>query len=376
MNTYEISVIDLIRILLKKWYIIVLSTLLLAAGGLVYAKLQTTPSFELTGRLELESDKLTINDTLKILEDRHYVARVVKERTGCKYSVRQITSMYNIMISPSGKDIDFELKYGEKPMLEEVMKEYMNVFAEELGKIVDDVHVKKITVGELKEKITYGSKKKNLVYGAAIGAAGSVALICAWYVLRETLLNRESIESALGAVSLGKLGKSVSSLGNKDDNSQKKDIETAVSDIKLHRSQASMIGFVSAGKDVARDGAVKFANTLALEGKKVLFIDNNADLLHQEDSVKEINDKIYYLNSKYLGSDPAEKLEQLKKEYDVIVCSSDQLLDDECSRICAAAADSVICLIRENRETGASIRAIKEKLDYINARCDGYMLVK
>ena len=376
MNTYEISVIDLIKLLLKKWYIIVLSTALLAVGGILYAELQTTPSFELTGRLEMESDKLTINETLKILEDRHYIARVVKERTGCKYSVRQITSMYNILISPSGKDVDFELKYGERPMLEEVMKEYINVFAEELGKIVDDVTVKKITVGQLMEKVTFGNRKRNMVYGAAIGAAGSVALICAWYVLRETLLNKENIEAALGAVSLGKLGKSVSSLGNKDDEKQKKNIDTAISDIKLHGSQASMIGFVSAGKNVARDGAVKFANALAEEGKKVLFIDNNVNPLQQSGNITAINDKIEYLNSKYLGSDSAEKLEQLKKEYDAVICSSDQLLDDECSRICAAAADSVICLIRENRETGASIRAIKEKLDYINARCDGYMLVK
>ena len=45
MNAYEVSVKDLIRILLKKWYIIVLCTAILAAGGLVYTRLQKTTTY-------------------------------------------------------------------------------------------------------------------------------------------------------------------------------------------------------------------------------------------------------------------------------------------------------------------------------------------
>ena len=82
MNAYEVSVKDLIRILLKKWYIIVLCTAILAAGGLVYTRLQKTTTYSMTGRVELESEKVDIHEALKVMEDRHYLARMTKSRTG------------------------------------------------------------------------------------------------------------------------------------------------------------------------------------------------------------------------------------------------------------------------------------------------------
>ena len=60
----------------------------------------------------------------------------------------------------------------------------------------------------------------------------------------------------------------------------------------------------------------------------------------------------------------------------MIICCSDQLLKDDCSKACAARADSVITLIREDRETTAAVRAIKEELEYIGANSDGYILVR
>lgn len=376
MKAYEVSVKDLIRILLKKWYIIALCTAILAGGGVVYAGLQKTTTYSMKGRVELESEKVDIHEALKVMEDRHYLARMAKSRTGCKYSVRQITSMFLILISPSGKDAEFDMSYGEKGQLEEIMKEYMTSYVEELNKITGDVTLKSMTMTELKENVRYGSKSKNLIMGAGIGRIGSVALICSWYILREALLNQENIENALGRRSLGKIGKSAVTLGAKlDSEKDRQVIDSAINDIRLHGSKAKMIGFVSPKPKQARYKAAQFANALAEEGKKVLFIDNNASVLKEGNTIETVNDKIYYLNNSYLADDPAGKLEELKKQYDMIICCSDQLLKDDCSKACAARADSVITLIREDRETTAAVRAIKEELEYIGANSDGYILV-
>lgn len=382
--------------------------------------------------MDIQVNSQLVTDYRELLK-----SRLVGERVQAKLGVNADTFTKNVDVSTVKDSRIFSISYMDtNPKLAaDVVNELANVIQQMASDIIEVKNVKVIDTAKVPEKPVKPSKKMNVGLAGVLGLLLGFSLIYLLELVDHTFKKPEEVERQLGinvigtvpAFEGGKRGKKKAKDPKELEQEYLKNLITA-SNPKAAASEAfrelrTNLQYVGIDKRIKTivvtspslgDGktatGVNLAAALAQSGKKVLIIDadlrkpkihhyfgikNNeglTNILTDDKDIRKIkitekNDipNLYIVTSGPVPPNPAEMLnstrmrellEELKKEYDIIIIDTPPVGQVTDAAILSGIVDGTI-LVLASRETRIDIaKRAKKALKAVNAHIIGTVLTK
>ena len=209
-NGLEVNVGELIFVLLRKWWIILLCGIVAATAFLVGTKLFITPKYQSVTKIfvlsQQEGNYLTTTDIqlssyltkdyAELIKSRTVALEVI-ERLDLKMTPESLMSQVNVYTKTDTRIVTISVQ-NEKP---ELARELANVIREVSAKQIVDVMgveaVNMVDEANLPTAPASPNLRNNMLLGAAWGCLIAIALILLRYLLDDTIKSEEDVERYL-----------------------------------------------------------------------------------------------------------------------------------------------------------------------------------
>lgn len=308
----EIDIREIVYLLLKKWYLIVLCFVLAAGSAFVVTQFYIKPVYKAettlflgkeSGQVSLSFSDIQVNNQLvvdyrMILQSRR-VAEVIQQKLGV--DIRKFQNNVNVTTVKDSRLFSISYEDTDPKLAADVVNELASVIQEMAEEIIEVKNIKVIDTAKVPENPIKPNKKMNVVAAGGLGLVLGIALIFGLEFIDHTFKKPEEVERTLGINVIGTIpafegGKR----GKKKAKDEKELEEQYLKNLIVHnnpkaaaaeafRELRTNLYYSSVDREVKTivvtsptlgDGktvtAVNLATALARSGKKVLVID--ADL--------------------------------------------------------------------------------------------------
>ncbi len=359
INSSHAVEINLRRVLKKSWILMLVFMIVFAGLGFVYGKMTSKSTYSTQTRVlvlpkETELSPYTDSQANYYLVRNYWafvsskdVIKQVKENLGLKITVKRLEKIIDVQTDETSivKVKAITQKAAEKKELQKIANEAAAVAAKEFAARLD-VPEPQIISPAYSVKTEKGSSP--LKYAMAGGLGGFFLifiLMCLMDAADKRLYSERDVKKHLGIAVLADEGKSSQySLGEQ--------MLTGIEYAGQNMRSVAFMGTGEAGKigDLAREAARK----LAAEGKRVLFLDGNADGSVQTSSGELCETVVLGEALKEMGAPKdISKLKQYMNEkcaaYDAIIVSTPSLEKNMAAIRIAHACDGSVLVVEKSK---------------------------
>lgn len=231
----EIDLGELIMALLYKWWIILLTGLVLAAGAFCIAKFAIEPTYESTTSVYVisrQNEETTTSSDMtlgtQLMKD---IAALATSRTVAEEVIEDLdldmkVSQFNNLVSvTSGSDTRFlsiKVTHTSPEMAQAIANKLRDVMA---GRAIDVMKVEAVNVSDyanLPTEKAAPSISKYTVLGGVLGAFLAVACITVGFLLNDRIISSDDVEKYLKLSTLGSIPYDAESMLDEQNGKKKK----------------------------------------------------------------------------------------------------------------------------------------------------------
>ncbi|HOQ38592.1 MAG TPA: polysaccharide biosynthesis tyrosine autokinase [Acetivibrio sp.] len=308
-NFEEIDVLELVYLLLKKWYLIVVCLILATTTAFLVTKFYLKPVYKAEstlflgkepGQIALSITDIQLNNQLvvdyrQILKSRR-VAKIINEKLGV--DIKEFQSKVGVTTVKDSRIFSISYEDTDPELAANVVNELADVIQDLAAEIIEVKNVNIIDIAEIPDVPISPSTKKNVAVSAFLGLLLGAALIFLLEFIDHTFKKPEEVERHLGLNVIGTIPEfEGGKRGKKKAKDQKVLEQQYLKNLIAHnnpkapateafRELRTNLYYTSVDKELKTlvvtsptlgDGktvtAVNLAVTLARLGKKVLIID-------------------------------------------------------------------------------------------------------
>lgn len=219
--TTEINIIDLLNVMIRKWWVIAISIMICGGGTYVYTDLFVEPMYRTDGSIyvncETEAERVDVASSgrmesnarlavtyVEILRARSFLTDVARDLNN-KYSYAQIQNMLTIQpvnetellkITVEGTDADDACKIVES-ILQRAGEQLMTIVKAGTVEIVDEPYVPIVPFSP--------NKSRNTLFGALAGAVLAVGFLFLMELFDTHVKNADEIRQRYSEPVLGEI---------------------------------------------------------------------------------------------------------------------------------------------------------------------------
>lgn len=209
----EFDLIQLMRFLLKKVWIILLVVALCGVGGFVASKLFATPEYTTSCRIyvykdgEVDYNNLVIatqmtNDCELIITGQNVTERVI-ENLGLKMSPASLSKRITVSSESNTRILDLEYTDTNPERAAAILNEVCDVAAVQIKEITKASVVTIVYEAKVPTSPSSAGPTRTAVLVAVIGAALTIAILVVLFLMDDTIRTEDDVERYLGLSTLG-----------------------------------------------------------------------------------------------------------------------------------------------------------------------------
>lgn len=211
----EIDLLELIRVLLKKLWLIMLCGFLAACATFLVTKFLITPQYSSTSKLYILSKSTSITsladiqlgtqltqDYMVLVTSRPVVEEVIGN-LGLDLEYEDMLKKMNVTNNSNTRILNITIQDPNPILAKEIADEFANVSTVRIAEIMEIDAPNVVEWGHVATKKTSPSTLKNTIIGAVIGALIVCAIIVISFMLDDTIKTAEDVEKNLGINVLG-----------------------------------------------------------------------------------------------------------------------------------------------------------------------------
>ncbi len=367
---YEINLIELVKSVLKKWKVILLSMIFLCLLTNGYAYLNTKTYYRAQATIKVTAEKTAVQKTDVFSRNDLY------EKTISSLKSSTTVSEAKSNLTATRYDISNDIILTYRSTRQEAVT-FLNVYINKLiaavnsitgYRIVKDIDSHKIST------VTIGpSKVKMTVLGAFIGLCIPAMFFALKFVFENKFRDKESVESVLKCKVFAETSERNGKYGNLLEN------------IILGSDGAKVINFVSV--DAQNNGIAKYiAEQLRGINKKVLLIDSgeidelsgyflsvdDVRALHSNDN--EIRILTYKADGEVgslLSDEYRNLLDSLREQYDYIIINSSSAAENNLAVALSANSDGTLFVVSKDQTNIKAAAEFVRELKLVNSKILG-----
>lgn len=215
-NVYEIDLLQMVKDVLKRWYVIAIAAIIGGLIALTYTIYFITPKYTAsimmyinnsssstsgTGQWLSYSDISTARSLVEtyvvILTSRSTLERVVQE-SSVNYSAEELKNMLSVSIQDETEIISVKVTHPDPYLAARIANTIAKVLPEEINKIITSSNAKVVDEASIPTTHSYPSHKKNIIIGLLVGILVGVALVLVYEFLTDEIKSEEWLEKNYG----------------------------------------------------------------------------------------------------------------------------------------------------------------------------------
>ncbi|WP_338449851.1 Wzz/FepE/Etk N-terminal domain-containing protein [Niallia oryzisoli] len=202
----EINLKELFEVIKRRYWIVVVLTVLFTIIGFVYSTASTTLLYQSSARIIINADSEEQKTLLVIMKDPTIMEKVVKElklQTTPEALAGQITAQ---SINES-KVVSIGVTYADPEMAAKIANTTAKVFQAEIPNIVDFNDVQLLSEAKSVPYPINDNRSKMIMIGLVFGVVAGVGLVFFLESLDESVKSKDDVDEFLGVPVLGTISK-------------------------------------------------------------------------------------------------------------------------------------------------------------------------
>lgn len=400
----EIDLVEVIKYLFKKAWLIAAAAILCAGLVVVYGKFMVTPMYESKASIvvmnqayEAGSDGYLskgteLTDDYELLVSSRLVVEQVIVNLGLGMTYEELSGSIVVEIPEETRMIDIMVKHEDAAMAQKIAGEMQKVAIKELTDVMEAYAAKPVGNANLPTTAGGFSTMKYAVLAFCGGAALVVVALVVLFLLDGSIKTGEQVKLYLKTVALGQV-----SVKNKDEQAY----EVLAANIEASRDDLKSVVFVGSKEGEGTEKiAYELACTLAEKDRKVLFMDVNLREGKAEDNglgtikdgkkslqnicKKSGKDNLWTIAASkcekpgaLLDSDAFKKLlKDAKEEYDFVVISTPAMEKYIDAAMVAKRCDGAVVVVEAGKTHYQQVQKTMQQLAYVDADILGCVIGK
>ena len=222
MNRPQANGIDMMQIagiLLRHFWIIVFSGVLVGMGALIFTKLTTTPTYTSSTKMyvlsrgqsasdvtssDLQLSAVLASDYAQLIKDRTVTESVIAE-LGLSMNSAALASKISVDMPGQGRIITISVTDTDPYMAAKLATTVRDTAATHIKEVMDSEAVNVVEEANIPEGQTMFNYKKNGLAGIVLGMAVAIGIIMLQYMMNDTIKNADDGERYLGLSLLGSI---------------------------------------------------------------------------------------------------------------------------------------------------------------------------
>ncbi len=241
-NEIEIDLLELLRHLKKKFWVIVAACGVCALAALIASQLFMTPKYTASTRVyvlnrsnentvvysDLQLSSQLLNDYKVLITGQNVTREVIKE-LGLNMSANQLSGKIGVTAPDNTRVLQISVTDTEPQRAADIANAVREVAALQIKQIMDVDSVNIIYEADVPAQPSSPNVKRNVILGAVLGIFGSILILAVVYIRDDTIRTEEDVEQYLGLSTLGVIPNSACLIGNDKLSQQKKKKNSIVS---------------------------------------------------------------------------------------------------------------------------------------------------
>lgn len=210
----EFDLIQMMRFLMKKAWIIVLAVLVFAVGGYVGSKLLSTPEYTASCRIYVyeEGKEMSYNDLViatqmtndcEIIITGHNVTKQVVENLGLNMKPESVSKRLTVTSEASTRVLDLSYTDTDPERAAKILNEVCAVASVQIEEITSVDAVRTIFLADVPTAPSSAGPSRAALLAAALGAVLVVAVLVVIFLMDDTIRSEDDVERYLGVSTLG-----------------------------------------------------------------------------------------------------------------------------------------------------------------------------
>lgn len=215
-NEVEIDLLELLRYLKKKIWIIIAAFCICALAGFVVSQFFMTPEYTASTRVyvlnrsseknvvysDVQLSSQLLND-YKVLITGQNVTKEVIDELGLNMTAEQLAKKIRVTAPDDTRVLQISVTDTSPQRAADIANAVQKIAALQIQKIMDVDAVNVIYEADVPETASSPNVKRNVVLAAMLGVAASVSILIVVFVLDDTIRTEEDVEHYLGLSTLG-----------------------------------------------------------------------------------------------------------------------------------------------------------------------------
>lgn len=213
----EIDLLELLRVLRKRMWVIILVGVLTAACVGAYSRFIVTPQYTSSTQIYILGKEASItsmslsdlqlgsqltNDYMIMIVSRPVLEQVI-ENLGLPMDYVELEKLIEVTNPTSTRILEISATYPDAYMVKEIVDEIAEVSSEQIAVIMDMPKPNIIEDGVVPKVQSSPSVLRNTAIGGMLGVVVMCIIFCAMYLLNNMINGKEDVEKYLGLSTLG-----------------------------------------------------------------------------------------------------------------------------------------------------------------------------
>lgn len=210
----EFDLMQMLRFLMKKAWIVVLAALVCAVGGFAVSKLLSTPEYTTSCRIYVyeEGKEMTYNDLViatqmtndcEIIITGHNVTKKVVENLGLNMSAESLSKRLKVSSEASTRILDLEYTDTNPERAAAILNEVCAVASVQIKEITSVDAVKTVFEAEVPTTPSSAGPTRSAMLAAILGAVLAIGVLVVIFLMDDTIRSEDDVERYLGLSTLG-----------------------------------------------------------------------------------------------------------------------------------------------------------------------------
>ena len=202
----EINLKELFEVIKRRYWIVVVLTVLFTIIGFIYSNFSTTLLYQSSARIIINADSEQQKTLLVIMKDPTMMAKVVKELE-LQTSPEALAGTITANSINESKVISIGVTYADPDMAAKIANTTAKVFQAEIPNIVGFNDVQLLSEAKSIPYPINDNRNKMIMIGLIFGLVAGVGLVFFLESLDESIKSKEDVDDFLGVPVLGTVSK-------------------------------------------------------------------------------------------------------------------------------------------------------------------------
>ena len=213
----EIDLGELLHVMLRKLWIIVLVGLITAISAGVYTKLCVAPKYISTTKLYIVNKSMSLTslslsdlqmgtqltqDYMVLVQSRPVLQQVI-DNLELDMTYRELGEMMSLDNPSNTRILTIDVEYTDPYMAKEIVDEIANVASKQISEIMELDEPNIVEVGEVPEYPSSPNLVKNVAIAGVLGIIIAMGIICIAHLMNDTIRTQDDVEKYLELSTIG-----------------------------------------------------------------------------------------------------------------------------------------------------------------------------